>query len=29
VGDKGYGYLPYEYMQKYVADAWSFKLKMS
>ena len=22
-GDKGYGYLPYEYIDKYMMDAWS------
>ncbi len=22
-GDKGYGYLPYEYIEKYMMDAWS------
>jgi len=26
-GDKGYGYLPYEYIRKYMADTWSFKLR--
>jgi Papain family cysteine protease len=25
-GDHGYGYLPYEYVEKYMSDAWTFKL---
>jgi len=27
-GDKGYGYLPYEYMKKYLMDGWSAKDKL-
>jgi len=23
-GDKGFGYLPYEYLEKYMSDAWTF-----
>jgi C1A family cysteine protease len=25
-GDKGFGYLPYEYLDKYMSDSWTFKL---
>jgi len=25
-GEQGFGYLPYEYLEKYMDDAWSFKL---
>jgi C1A family cysteine protease len=25
-GDQGFGYLPYEYFDQYVSDAWTFKL---
>jgi papain like protease len=25
-GDHGFGYLPYEYIRKYMSDAWTFKL---
>jgi C1A family cysteine protease len=24
-GEQGFGYLPYEYLEKYMDDAWSFK----
>ena len=25
-GDHGFGYLPYEYLEKYLVDGWTFKL---
>ena len=25
-GDQGFGYLPYEYAEKYMSDAWTFRL---
>lgn len=25
-GDQGFGYLPYDYVEKYMSDAWTFKL---
>jgi len=28
-GDKGFGYLPYEYIERYMSDAWSFSLSTS